>query len=146
MGRNIEIKARARNFERQTELAKALATETPTHLAQEDTFFNVPRGRLKLRKLGDGSAELIQYDREDSAEPKESRYNFLRTRDPRTSRKSWPGLWAFGLFFARSEPYTSLARHESIWIRWKAWVHSSSSRSFLIRTRIFNMELPWRRT
>ena len=91
MGRNIEIKARARDFERQTELAKALATETPTHLAQEDTFFNVPRGRLKLRKLGDGSAELIQYDREDSAEPKESRYNFLRTRDPRSLKEVLAG-------------------------------------------------------
>ena len=82
MGRNIEIKARARNFERQTEIAKALATGNPEHLEQEDTFFNVPRGRLKLRSLGGGPAELIQYDRDDSPEPKESRYSFLRTRDP----------------------------------------------------------------
>jgi predicted adenylyl cyclase CyaB len=82
MGRNIEIKAKSRNFERQTERAKSLSTARPEHLVQEDTFFVIPAGRLKLRKLGDGSGELIQYDREDSAGPKESRYTVLRTRDP----------------------------------------------------------------
>jgi predicted adenylyl cyclase CyaB len=82
MGRNVEIKARARDFERQKTRAEALAAGTAEHLVQEDTFFNVPVGRLKLRKLEDGTAELIQYDRNDSPGPKESRYVFFRTRDP----------------------------------------------------------------
>ncbi len=47
-----------------------------------DANNNVPFGRLKLRKLAGGSAELIQYHRNDSREPKESRYVFFRTEDP----------------------------------------------------------------
>jgi predicted adenylyl cyclase CyaB len=79
---NVEIKARARDFERQRLRAEALNSGSAEHLVQEDTFFNVPAGRLKLRKLGDGSAELIQYDRDDSLGPKESRYVVFRTADP----------------------------------------------------------------
>ena len=82
MGHNIEIKARARDFERQRLRAEALASGAAEHLVQEDTFFNVPAGRLKLRRLGDGSAELIQYDRDDSPGPKASRYAVFRTTDP----------------------------------------------------------------
>ncbi len=83
MGRNVEIKAWARDFERQRLRAEALASGSAEHLVQDDTFFNVPAGRLKLRELGDGSAELIQYDRDDSPGPKESRYVVFRTTDPR---------------------------------------------------------------
>ena len=82
MGHNVEIKARARDFEAQRQRAEALASGSAGHLVQEDTFFNVPAGRLKLRKLGDGSAELIQYDRDDSPGPKKSRYLLFRTTDP----------------------------------------------------------------
>ena len=39
MGRNVEIKARARNFERQCRMALELAQVPPEHLIQEDTFF-----------------------------------------------------------------------------------------------------------
>jgi len=74
MARNVEIKARASNFERQARLAEDLETGGMVHLVQEDTFFQVPTGRLKLREFGDGSAELIQYEREDSVAPMESRY------------------------------------------------------------------------
>jgi len=82
VGRNVEIKAWARDFERQRLRAEALASGSAEHLVQDDTFFNVPAGRLKLRELGDGSAELIQYDRDDSPGPKESRYVVFRTTDP----------------------------------------------------------------
>ena len=80
-GRNVEIKARARDFETQMQRAARLAEGSVTHLLQEDIFFNVPVGRLKLRKLEDGSAELIQYDRDDSPSPRQSQYLFFRTND-----------------------------------------------------------------
>lgn len=74
MARNVEIKAHARAFARQSELAEGLATRPPELLEQVDTFYAVPRGRLKLRESAEGSAELIQYRRVDSREPSTSDY------------------------------------------------------------------------
>ena len=82
MGRNVEIKARARNFERQCRTALELAKVPPEHLIQEDTFFHVPDGRLKLREINGHSAELIYYDRTDSPGPKESRYTVYPADNP----------------------------------------------------------------
>ena len=43
-------------------------------LEQEDVFFAVATGRLKLRKMGDGLGELIHYVRPDIGGPKVSHY------------------------------------------------------------------------
>ncbi|XP_059703631.1 uncharacterized protein LOC132327940 isoform X5 [Haemorhous mexicanus] len=51
-------------------------------LLQTDTFFRVPRGRLKLRRTQDGRGELIFYERPDSAGPKLSRFSITPTADP----------------------------------------------------------------
>lgn len=74
MGRNVEIKARVAGRAALVERIEAVADEGPTLLRQVDTFFHCARGRLKLRKFPDGTAELIFYERPDTAEPKESRY------------------------------------------------------------------------
>ena len=81
MARNIEIKARAADFESQRKIAEALAGHGPERLVQEDTFFECPAGRLKLRAFSDGTGELIQYHREDAEGPKESRYVIHPTKD-----------------------------------------------------------------
>ena len=39
-----------------------------TLIVQDDTFFHVAHGRLKLRQFADGSAELIHYHRGDGNE------------------------------------------------------------------------------
>lgn len=82
MASNVEIKARCRDFVRQASLAEKLASGKPEQLQQEDTFFNVPTGRLKLREFADGSGELIQYERPDAVEPTESQYVLAPTGDP----------------------------------------------------------------
>jgi predicted adenylyl cyclase CyaB len=74
MPRNIEIKARIASVEALLPRARALAGGTPELIVQDDSFFNVPQGRLKLREFADGSAELIHYHRADSAEAKASDY------------------------------------------------------------------------
>ncbi|XP_074396419.1 uncharacterized protein LOC141728989 isoform X3 [Zonotrichia albicollis] len=51
-------------------------------LLQTDTFFRVPRGRLKLRRTQDGRGELIFYERPDSAGPKLSKFSITPTADP----------------------------------------------------------------
>ena len=74
--RNIEVKAQitADELDAVRERALQLASEPPQSLQQRDTFFAVSRGRLKLREFGDGSGELIFYERPDQAGPKPSSY------------------------------------------------------------------------
>jgi adenylate cyclase class IV len=50
MPRNVEIKARVRDLEQLLALAEHESGGPPVELRQEDTFFNVTSGRLKLRK------------------------------------------------------------------------------------------------
>ena len=74
MARNIEIKARVLDRTAIREKALALARNSPELVEQTDTFFVVPRGRLKIREFADGSGELISYERHDEPGPKESTY------------------------------------------------------------------------
>ncbi len=74
MPRNIEIKARIASVEALLPRARALAGGAPELIVQDDSFFTVPHGRLKLREFADGSAELIHYHRADTAEAKASDY------------------------------------------------------------------------
>ena len=82
MPANVEIKARVRSSARIKELAEALANTSSHLIEQEDVFFVVPRGRLKLRIFSSSSAELIYYEREDQPGPKESRYSISPTSEP----------------------------------------------------------------
>ena len=75
MPRNIEIKARIANVDALLPRAQALAGGAPPALIeQDDQFFRVPpgRGRLKLRRFADGSAELIQSRRPAGSEARAS--------------------------------------------------------------------------
>lgn len=81
MPSNIEIKARAHNFEEIKSRAEKLGDMPVQVISQEDTFFNTPQGRLKLRTLAD-HAELIYYTRPDQEGPKRSDYHIARSADP----------------------------------------------------------------
>jgi adenylate cyclase class IV len=74
LARNVEIKARIGGIEALLPRARALADGDAVRLLQDDTFFQVPHGRLKLREFGDGSAELIHYQRADTSEARLSDY------------------------------------------------------------------------
>lgn len=102
MPSNVEIKAMARDARALREAAARIAAGPPEMLHQIDTFFEVPRGRLKLRVVssvssiipddagiarargsadapaGDAvtatSAELIFYERANALGPRESAY------------------------------------------------------------------------
>jgi len=88
MPRNIEIKARIASIDALLPRACALAGAEPTLIEQDDTFFTVPHGRLKLRQFADGSAELIHYHRADSAEAKASDYVRVPVPDPAALREA----------------------------------------------------------
>jgi adenylate cyclase len=74
MARNVEIKARVSDMDAMRDQVAAIADHGPETLTQTDTFFQVSVGRLKLREFSDSSAELIYYNRPDSAGPTESQY------------------------------------------------------------------------
>jgi predicted adenylyl cyclase CyaB len=82
MPANIEIKARVRDFESLKRVASKLSGTPCQVILQEDTFFNCPQGRLKLRELGAHLGQLIYYQRQDITGPKHSDYSIFETDDP----------------------------------------------------------------
>ncbi len=88
MPRNIEIKARIASVEALLPRARAVAGGEPQAIAQDDTFFRVPQGRLKLREFADGSAELIHYQRADGDAAKASDYVRVAVPEPAALREA----------------------------------------------------------
>ena len=82
MPRNVEIKARVRDFEALRLKVEALS-DTPVEIIDQlDTFYIAPKGRLKLRVLAPDRCELIPYTRTDDSTAKQSSYNIVRSDDP----------------------------------------------------------------
>lgn len=71
--RNIEFKARFDKTTDVKDLASATGADVLPTRHQTDTYFNTPRGRLKLRET-EHEAQLIYYERLNSATARESRY------------------------------------------------------------------------
>ena len=82
MGRNVEIKARVRDAGQLRSRVAEIADAPPEIIEQEDTFFHVAKGRLKLRVFEGGNGELIYYRRPDAAGPKTSEYEIAPVADP----------------------------------------------------------------
>lgn len=90
--KNIEIKARVPDMER-LESDAAAFSDTPVEiLDQEDIFYSVPDGRLKLRILADDHGELIHYFRGDDVGPRPSRYIIAPTEAPAALRAILDGV------------------------------------------------------
>lgn len=87
MPSNIEIKAHARNFEEIRERAEVLSERPAEVILQEDVFFRVEQGRLKLRYLAPDRGQLIYYSRPDLEGPKRSEYHIYETSDPGSLRQ-----------------------------------------------------------
>ncbi|WP_424357002.1 class IV adenylate cyclase [Methanocella sp. MCL-LM] len=86
MARNVEIKARVGDFEALTQKAAMIADGRPIEIFQDDTFFNCPNGRLKLRAFSPAEGQLIFYVRPDQEGPKECSYIIAPTSTPDTLR------------------------------------------------------------
>ena len=82
MAKNVEIKAYSADFVGQSAIARSLSAAEPVIIQQEDVFFNVPEGRLKLRILSPDRAELIFYRRPNQQGPKISEYEISVSKDP----------------------------------------------------------------
>jgi len=87
MNRNIELKAACKDLEAARQSAAKVGAELHCAERQQDTYFNVASGRLKLRRRwteadrpSNGrthSSELISYRRSDMRAPRASDYDLL---------------------------------------------------------------------
>jgi len=82
MPANIEIKARVHDFNDLQQRAELLSDAPCQIIPQEDTFFNCPNGRIKLRELDPQHGQLVYYVRQDISGPKHSEYKIFETNDP----------------------------------------------------------------
>jgi predicted adenylyl cyclase CyaB len=87
MPSNIEIKARAREFDEIQARAEKLSSQPVEVIPQEDIFFNTPQGRLKLRILPGEKGQLIYYTRPDKEGPKRSDYHIFHAGDPESLKR-----------------------------------------------------------
>jgi len=80
---NLELKARCPDLEMVRARAERLGARYAGAFAQRDTFFaSGAPGRLKLREVADGPAELIAYRRADVTEARSSDYDIYPVADP----------------------------------------------------------------
>lgn len=84
MPSNIEIKVRLKDPEETLTAIRQRCGCEPEEICQEDHFFQIPHGRLKLRLLAENQGELIQYHRSNSPDPKPSDYEIYATNNPRS--------------------------------------------------------------
>jgi predicted adenylyl cyclase CyaB len=87
MPKNIEIKAKVRNIEVLRSKIEDLYNIKAEKIFQVDTFFNIEKGRLKLRTFSNTKGELIYYLRNNSAGPKRSDYFIYKTDNPEELKK-----------------------------------------------------------
>src|ERR671914_1389679 len=80
--RNVELKAHDDDPGRTLERALAAGADDRGLLQQRDTYFAVPRGRLKLREQEPGGATLIAYERPDEAGERVSGYHLVPVAEP----------------------------------------------------------------
>jgi adenylate cyclase, class 2 len=81
VGTNLELKAWDRDPGRSLGVCEAIGATDEGTLAQLDTYFEVPRGRLKLREQAPGDDQLIAYERADDRDDTESRYRIVAVPD-----------------------------------------------------------------
>jgi len=77
---NVEIKARCSQPSRMRDYLEKHKTEFRGVDEQTDTYFNTPRGRLKLRE-GRIENNLIYYERSNQAGPKDSHFQLVKIPD-----------------------------------------------------------------
>jgi adenylate cyclase class IV len=79
--RNLEVKARLSSVAAAREVARRLATQHLGTQIQTDTYFRCPAGRLKLRTIDGGPAQLVWYVRPDQREAALSCYHLVEVPD-----------------------------------------------------------------
>lgn len=74
MAKNVEFKAKISDYDSMYKRIFSITNETPVLLKQQDIFFNIGKGRLKLRTISEEQHEIIYYNRQNLFNPKISKY------------------------------------------------------------------------
>jgi len=82
--RNIELKATDPAPSRSLEACQGLGAEDRGTIWQRDSYFDVPFGGLKLREESPGRPHLIQFERADEPQQRESQYRIIEVEDAQT--------------------------------------------------------------
>ncbi len=85
---NVEFKARGGDLATLRVTLGRSGVPLERCMRQVDTYFHVPRGRLKLREIDDQRAELIFYQREDRAEARVSDYVRTAVENPMAMKEA----------------------------------------------------------
>ena len=75
--RNVEVKARFRRTRKTDRVLNRFKARRILVEDQVDTYYDVSRGRMKVREHADGSAELIHYSRSANEGPSISDYEIV---------------------------------------------------------------------
>ncbi len=78
----LELKARVDDQEIFRRKLTSLKAQYMGMFRQDDVYFEVPKGRLKLREIKGKQTELIYYEREDVANPKLDAVCILKIQEP----------------------------------------------------------------
>ncbi|HSU28815.1 MAG TPA: class IV adenylate cyclase [Chitinophagaceae bacterium] len=84
---NVEIKAACNDPSKIRKYLMENGAEFRGTDEQTDTYFNTPKGRLKLRE-GNIENNLIYYERDDLAGPKSSHFNLVKVMDPTAMKET----------------------------------------------------------
>lgn len=82
MAKNIEMKARIKDYKETKQLFYQLTKTEPIILNQRDIFYHFWFGRLKLRQINNKTSELIFYQRPDLSTSKLSNYKVWTINKP----------------------------------------------------------------
>jgi len=80
--KNLEIKAKVNSLEKIESLFKQLGAKKIETVRQIDTYFKVPKGRLKLRKFSQAESKLIFYERAENSNQRWSNYYTFPITEP----------------------------------------------------------------
>lgn len=80
--KNLELKARVSDAQDAERRARQLGAADAGVLRQVDTYFDAPKGRLKLREINGIEAQLIGYDRPEDQAQRYSQFRVVAVSDP----------------------------------------------------------------
>lgn len=109
---NFEIKTKISNYGGIVELIKSFGARREALLKQTDYYLEVGKYKKKIREINNDEIELISYEREETKERKDSRYQITRLT---TKQKE--------VLLAQKTPICLIKKTRELWIYKNTRIH-----------------------